>query len=620
MTHLGSTSAEIGSPMQRYLEQLHARFAPLRDGEVATYIPELGKADPEWFGIAVATVDGHVYEVGDSRQSFTIQSISKPFTYGMALEDWGLERVLEKVGAEPSGEAFNSIRLEPGTGRPYNPMVNAGAIATASLVCGKSSEDRFERLRTVYSLYAGRPLSLDESVYRSERDTGHRNRAIGHLLRNFDIVEDEPESHLDLYFRQCSIAVDSRDLSLMAACLANGGVHPRTGERALRQEYVQHVLSLMTTCGMYDYAGEWVFWVGMPAKSGVAGGVLAVLPGQLGIGVFSPRLDPRGNSARGVAVCRELSHNFNLHFLTPPRSARASIRAEYDAATVSSKRLRTPAQRSILDRDGDAAAVFNLTGDLVFATVELLMRRILDGRPRVQFVIVNLESVTSIDPAVTVLFLQFQLDLATARREILFVGLDRHARFRRALEESLAQGDAPTRLRAFPDVDRALEWCEDRILERAGVCEDGRTVSLEDHGLCSDLTESELDILRRHGSRQTYRAGARILSKGDPADRFFLLLHGQVSVMVDLPQGRQKRLSTLTAGLVFGEFAIIDGTPRSADVRADTAIECFEVTLEGFAALGREFPAVQAKILKNLLRGAAQIVVRLNHEVAALAR
>src|SRR6185295_8447119 len=151
--------------------------------------------------------------------------------------------------------------------------------------------------------------------------SGHRNRAIGHMLRNFDIVDD-PEDALDLYFRQCSIAVDCRDLSLMAATLANGGVNPLTGERAVHDDYVESILSVMTTCGMYDYAGEWVYWVGMPAKSGVGGGILAVLPGQLAIAVFSPPLDARGNSVRGVAVCKELSRELNLHFLRAPRASR----------------------------------------------------------------------------------------------------------------------------------------------------------------------------------------------------------------------------------------------------------------------------------------------------------
>jgi glutaminase len=275
--------ARARSPIQRHLEGLHARYAGLRDGEVASYIPELAKADPERFAICIATTDGRVYEVGDARLRFTIQSISKPLTYGLALGDRGLDAVLRKIGVEPSGDAFNSISLEPGTGRPLNPMINAGAIAAASLVAGRSPQDQAARLLAVYSLYAGRALEVDDAIYESERSTGHRNRAIGHMLRNFEIVDD-PDPALDLYFRQCSVAVDCRDLSVMAATLANGGLNPLTGERALDAVHVERVLSVMTTCGLYDAAGEWVFRVGMPAKSGVGGGILVVRPGPLGLG------------------------------------------------------------------------------------------------------------------------------------------------------------------------------------------------------------------------------------------------------------------------------------------------------------------------------------------------
>lgn len=614
----GVAGRSIASPIEAYLRRLHRQFAAVDDGDVATYIPELGKADPNWFGISVATVDGRVYEVGDTRQAFTIQSISKPFTYGLALEDRGLSGVLAKVGAEPSGEAFNSIRLEPETGRPYNPMVNAGAIAAAAMIAGRSSEDKFERLRTVYSLHAGRALELDETVYQSEVETGHRNRAISHLLRNFDILESDPDPLLDLYFRQCSIAVDCRDLSVMAACLANGGVNPLTGERALRQEYVQNVLSVMTTCGMYDYAGEWVYWVGMPAKSGVAGGVLAVLPGQLGVGVFSPRLDARGNSVRGVAVCKAFSRDFRLHFLTPPRSSQSSIRAEYTVAEVSSKRLRSASERSVLDRIGDAALVLALSGDVGFSASEVVMRRLSRAGEALKFVVLDLTAVAHVDPVVTPLFLELLAELGTSGREALFVGIERHARFHRALDEGRAMADVPGPLRSFPDLDRAIEWCETGLLRAAGVVAPLAQVSLEEHGACRGLNEVELGVLRGVAERRQYRSGELILCKGDEADSFFLLTNGVVSVTLDLPQGRIKRLSTLSAGMTFGELAIVERGPRSADVRADSPVECYAISLDRFAALGRELPRVKMTILENILGNVARMVVRLNREVATL--
>src|SRR5215216_2762424 len=204
-------SALVGSPILKYLTDLHREMAQVKEGEVATYIPELAGANPNWFGICLATAGGSVYEVGDSQTPFTIQSISKPFVYGLALEDNTRADVLAKVGVEPTGDAFNAISLEPKTGRPRNPMINAGAIATSGLIAGKNPAARFKRVLDVFSLYAGRELTIDEKVYRSESETGHRNRAIGHMLRNFDILTSDPTPSVELYFQQCSVSVTARD-------------------------------------------------------------------------------------------------------------------------------------------------------------------------------------------------------------------------------------------------------------------------------------------------------------------------------------------------------------------------------------------------------------------------
>jgi len=301
------------SPLRAFLRDLHARYQGLRDGKVADYIPELTKADPNWFGLCLVTADGQRFEFGDIEQTFTIQSISKPFVYGMALTDLGREATLAKISVEPSGDAFNSIELEAGTHRPHNPMINAGAIAAASLVTGEGPADRLNHVLDTFARYIGHPVGVDMAVFTSERATGHRNRAIAHLMRNFDIIDERIEEALDLYFKQCSILVTCRDLAMMAATLANGGVHPLTKERAVPAEYVRDILSLMYTCGMYDFAGEWAYRIGLPAKSGVGGGIIAVVPGQAGIAVFSPPLDARGNSVRGIRVCEELSQRFGLH-------------------------------------------------------------------------------------------------------------------------------------------------------------------------------------------------------------------------------------------------------------------------------------------------------------------
>jgi len=299
--------------LQAVVEALHDRYRSLDEGNVATYIPELGKASPEDFGISLVATTGQVFETGDCDRTFTIQSISKPFTYGMALEEFGEAAVSRHVGVEPSGDAFNSIELQNGTNRPHNPMINAGAITVSALLHSRHRDDAFDRVLNQLSAAAGRRLSVDEGVFESERRTGHRNRAIAHLLLNFGLVHEQAERALDVYFRQCSILVTSRDLAMMGATLANMGRNPVTGEPVFDLASVRHMLAIMFTCGMYDYSGEWAYRVGVPAKSGVAGGVMAVVNRQLGIATYSPPLDSRGNSCRGIEVCVELATRFGLH-------------------------------------------------------------------------------------------------------------------------------------------------------------------------------------------------------------------------------------------------------------------------------------------------------------------
>ncbi|MBD2078762.1 glutaminase A [Leptolyngbya sp. FACHB-17] len=309
----------MSHPFQGFLEELYLKYRNLKDGEVATYIPELAKADPDWFSICVVTVDGQVFEVGDSSQLFTIQSISKVFAYGMALEDRGRDTLLRKVGVEPTGDPFNSIiRLDENSKRPDNPMVNAGAIATTSLIQGCTATERVNRLLEMFQKYTGRDVFIDISVFMSERTTGHRNRALAHLMYHFGMIDEKIDETLDLYFQQCAILVNCHDLAVMAATLANKGINPTTGDRAVTTEYIRDILSVMYTCGMYNFAGEWAYKVGLPAKSGVSGGIIAVVPNQVGIAVFSPLLDVHGNSVRGIRVCEELSRHFQLHIFDLP--------------------------------------------------------------------------------------------------------------------------------------------------------------------------------------------------------------------------------------------------------------------------------------------------------------
>ena len=311
--HNNAHPADLGDAVDRAVHELHAQYAPLDTGRVADYIPELAKADPDAFGIAFATTTGEVYAAGDAQRPFTMQSVSKPFVYGAALQRHGRSRVLAHVGVEPTGDAFNAIIKMDAANRPHNPCVNAGAIATTGLIDTGDPTESLNEMLVMFARYMGEPARVDMAVYTSERSTGHRNRAIAHLLHNFGMIDANVEQILDLYFQQCSIIVTTHSLAIMAATLANAGVNPVTNERAIDTAYLRDILTVMYTCGMYDYAGEWAYTVGLPAKSGISGGTIAVVPGVGGFAVYSPRLDDRGHSVRGIRVCEDLSSRFGMH-------------------------------------------------------------------------------------------------------------------------------------------------------------------------------------------------------------------------------------------------------------------------------------------------------------------
>lgn len=309
-----STDNPVNAAMARVLDDVRREDHP---GHVADYIPQLAKVDPDQFGIASVSVRGHSYAAGDYRVQFTIQSMSKPFVYALALQELGTTAVCERIGVEPSGEAFNAISFDP-SGRPENPLINAGAIVSTSLIPAQTGAERFEKIRAGLSRFAGRDLELDESVYKSEAETGFRNLALAALAKSTNALRVPVEDALDPYFRQCSLLVDAHDIAVMGATLANAGVNPCTGERVVDTLVARHTLSVMTGCGMYDRSGAWMCSVGIPAKSGVGGGIVASAPGEYGVGVFSPPLDEAGNSARGVAVLQKMSSEFGLHLLDRP--------------------------------------------------------------------------------------------------------------------------------------------------------------------------------------------------------------------------------------------------------------------------------------------------------------
>lgn len=302
-------------PIVQLLDDALDDVRRITEGSPAQYIPELASANVDQLALAIVGPRGRVYSVGDDTAQFSIQSVSKPFVLALALERLGRDEVFRRVGVEPSGEPFNAISLESQTGRPANPMVNAGAIATTSLIAGDDVDSRTATIIESMSAFAGRSLWIDEAVYHSESVTGHRNRALAHLMRSYDILRGDVADVVETYIRQCSVLVGVRDLAVMAATLAFGGRNPTTGEQVVAEAVARDVVSIMSSCGMYDYSGEWMLRVGLPAKSGVSGDLLAVAPSQFGIGAFSPRLDAHGNSVRSTQLVENLATGFGMHLL-----------------------------------------------------------------------------------------------------------------------------------------------------------------------------------------------------------------------------------------------------------------------------------------------------------------
>ncbi len=598
-------------PLARFLARCHAEFSKDDSGEVASYIPELALADPAHFGIAVTTVDGFVYEIGDSTVEFTIQSISKAFVFALALEAVGAETVESVVGVEPSGDAFNSIRLRSDN-RPFNPMVNAGAIACIGLICESEGDGAFERVADTLSRFAGRRLQVDEPTFRSERETGDRNRAIAYLLRNHGVLKGNVDQVLDVYFRQCALRVSARDLSVIAATLAHKGRNPLTGEQVASSYAVARTLSVMTSSGMYDSAGSWVYRVGIPAKSGVGGGIVASLPSQLGLGTYSPRIDGQGNSVRGLRTCEALSTHFGLHMLDRVGDAQTCISASYDVGSFSSRRSRPPREQAILEAHHEACVIFELAGALSFANIEYVSRRIGSLRPRLRQLILAFRRVPSVSEAALRLLADILDDLARGRVEVVFSGIPRGTPLEQSLTAWLPDQSS---VRTIALLDEAIEWAENRIIQnQTGDLDLGQPVDLAEQELLAGLDKDELSIITGMLVPREYRTGDRLISAGEPASSLMFVTKGVVSVR--LQSG--VRLATLSAGMAVGEMALLE-TSRSADVWADTLVSCLELSLDAFNGFRKDHPRAGVKIMANLARLLAKRLIVANNKIEVLA-
>lgn len=587
--------APAASPITAVLAQLHERLGAVHDGEVATYIPELARVDPDRFGIAVAMADGTVYEVGDSRHPFTIQSVSKAFTFGLALRDHGRERLLEMVGVEPTGDPFNAIELDEVHNRPPNPMVNAGAIAVTSVVEGADAAERWARIHQCLSTLAGRTLDVDEAVAASERATGDRNRAIAYLMLASGMIRPEVEEVLDLYVRQCSVLVTAADLALMGATLANGGRQPIDGAPVFSGPQTSAILSVMSSCGMYDASGEWIYRVGLPAKSGVGGGVLAILPGHAAIAVYSPRLDDRGNSVRGTLVCEELSRTLGLHTFED-RPAGTALRAVHDRTTIASLHGRTPDDEAVLRAHGGEIVAIELQGVLRFAGVERLGRRIAESVDGIHDLILDVRRVTAIEPVATRLFVDV-VEEARARGITVSSSGSTDDRVEATTAAFEARGVEPPL--SYIDLDLAVEAAEDRLLARHGRDPVPTPVGLDAIEVCARLDADERAALAALAGEVRVAAGHVVARPGEEGAAW-LVQSGLLAVSADDDGSPGRRLRTVGPGSILGEMALLSGAPRSAWVWAQTDVVAREVTPATLARLAAECPEGALALVRSI--------------------
>jgi glutaminase len=601
--------SQVKPPLLRFLTDCHAQFSTETGGAVADYIPELSKADPDHFGISLATIDGHVYEVGDTRIPFTIQSISKAFVFALALDTLGAARVESAIGVEPSGDPFNSIRLNADN-HPFNPMINSGAIACSGLIHEEKGDGAFEYIRQALGRFAGRDLSVDGAVFASETATGDRNRAIAYLLRNSSVIKDNVDAVLQVYFRQCSILTTARDIAVMAATIANRGKNPVTGEQVVTPYAISRTLSVMTSSGMYDYAGEWIYRVGIPAKSGVGGGILASLPARLGLGTYSPRLDRHGNSVRGIKVCEALSAHYDLHMLNRSDDARNSIIADYNIGKSASRRSRRPDEQNILDAHARDVRIIELVGTLTFANIDYISRQIAE-KPRPQVIIFDLRRVASLTRAAARLLTEGFRELARFNVTVVLSGAERSSATWGTVSEWT---DGISNLRHYFLLDEAIEWAEDQIIYRhGGKIESTDVAELSGQALLQGLTSEEIAALAKIGIPRSYSTGQRIISIGDGTSSLFFLTRG--TVKIQLRSGA--RLATLTAGMVFGEMALLD-VRRSADVVAESTVNCVEVPIEQFNRFRDAHPRIGERIMRNLALLLAERLIVANNRVNLL--
>ncbi len=599
------------SPIERYLQAVHAEISQLRVGAPYTIAPTGTSINPDDFGICLATVDGHVYEVGTTRQEFSLQSISKPLTYGLALADLGLAAVDEKVDMEPSGDPFNEISLAPGTGRPANAMINAGALAVVSLVKGSGGRSAIKRIVETYSDFAGRELRSSRRVLETELRHSDRNHALAYLLGSFGVIEGRPTAALENYLRQCAVQVTCRDLSVMAATLANAGTNPHTGTQILDLGAVERVLSVMMTSGMYDDAGAWVSNVGMPAKSGVGGGTLAVLPGQAGLAVFSPPLDEHGGSVRGIATCQRLSHDLEMHFVRSARAGRSAIRASYSITEAPSGIRRAEDANEVLREHQERARVIELTGDLLFAGTESMVREISDLDDDVELVVLDVRRVDEVSRVALGMLRTLEDQLSAAGRQLVLVDS----------EGTTAQALEDVAVPVFDSRGVAVEYCENTVLARYGDHLDLRTsVPVSQSPALDPLDPEDVAALVARMEVRRYDDGDVVRRVGQRFGGVFFIVSGKINTIAADVRGTRVRLSTLSAGMTFGELALGSDDRQETTEKAQGRVELMVLSADAIDELERNDPRLAVELWRALTRDAYTRVDQYLREVAVRIR
>lgn len=562
-------------PLNNFLKDIYERNLSNFSGNTADYIPELSRVDPRQFGIALASSDGYVHEIGDSSNIFTIQSISKAFVYSLALELVGEEAVNEIIGVEPSGEAFNSIRFQEDN-RPFNPMINAGAIACTALICSVEKSNAFLRIQEIMSRFAGRNLDLDEKVFESENITGDRNRAIAWLLKNNQIIKSDVDQSLITYFKQCSLLVSAKDLAVMGATLACNGINPVTKERVISVRNAIKTMSIMVSAGMYDFSGEWIYKVGFPAKSGVGGGIIATLPSQFGLGTFSPLLDQQGNSVRGIEVCKMISSYYNLHILETEGNISKVIAAKYDLENVRSYTERGEYDIQTLKKYGSNAFVLELAGSINFMTIDYIIRQIKKYVDK-EYIILSMRKVSQLSAGADTMlesFIQISKSLST---KIIFTDFRSDSEiWNKSLNAIRLIEDASPIY--FEHSNNAIRWVEDSLLKKYSSQKKLLKISeLNEQLLLNNLSKDDLEFLKTKMIEKKYKINEIIISMGDVSDGIYFLQSGQVDISVK----KNQSITILDAGTCFGEFSLVaPSIPRSANVISLTDCFCYYLPIK----------------------------------------